>query len=310
MPGSRRQSWCSNSPMRACSTCSATPAMRALRRSARGCRASSPRMRRRSTRCRRPAARLPGESVAAGATLAVLFTSGTSGRSKGACLSWGNFEASAVAALERLGPAVGRRWLSCMPLFHVGGLSILVRSVLFGGPVRLLPRFDVAAVSEALDRGRHRRRFAGADDAVAPARASCRPAGSRGPRGAAARRCGSSARIAGARADLGYPVFSTYGLTEATSQVATARPRDAATASPPPMLPLQGTEVRVVADDRDAAIGEPGEILVRGPTVMSGYLERRRRPPRTQSVTAGCTPATSGCWTRTAGFTCSTVATT
>jgi O-succinylbenzoic acid--CoA ligase len=100
-----------------------------------------------------PAGSLPGEHVTADATLAVLFTSGTSGRAKGACLSWGNFQASATAARAHLGPVVGKRWLSCMPLFHVGGLSILVRSLLFGGPVRLLPKFEAPPVSDALDAG-------------------------------------------------------------------------------------------------------------------------------------------------------------
>ncbi len=219
------------------------------------------------------AAQLPGEAAARESTLAVLFTSGTSGRSKGACLSWGNFEASAVAARERLGPAVGERWLSCMPLYHVGGLSILVRSVLFGGPVRLLHQFDVAAVSEALDAGD----VAGVS--LVPtmlARLLEQRADRPAPTGLEVLLLGGAAAPPAmlARAEgLGYPVFSTYGLTEATSQVATARPRGAATASPPPMFPLQGTEVRVVADGRYAAIGEPGEILVRGPTVMSGYLE-------------------------------------
>jgi o-succinylbenzoate---CoA ligase len=218
------------------------------------------------------AARLPGESVAAAATLAVLFTSGTSGRSKGACLSWGNFEASAAGALDRLGPAVGRRWLSCMPLFHVGGLSILVRSVLYGGPVRLLSGFDVAAVSEALDSGG----IAGIS--LVPtmlARLLEHRAGRPAPAGLEVLLLGGAAAapaLLARAAGLGYPVFCTYGLTEATSQVATARPGETATASPPAMRPLRGTEVRVVANGGDAAIGEPGEILVRGPTVMSGYL--------------------------------------
>jgi O-succinylbenzoic acid--CoA ligase len=218
------------------------------------------------------AAQLPGEGAAADSTLAVLFTSGTSGRSKGACLSWGNFEASAAGALERLGPAVGRRWLSCMPLFHVGGLSIIVRSMLYGGPVRLLSQFDVAAVSDALDSGD----IAGIS--LVPtmlSRLLDHRAGRPAPAGLEVLLLGGASGPPELRAraeNLGYPVFSTYGLTEATSQVATGRPRCAAAASPPPMFPLQGTEVRVVTDGRDAAIGEPGEILVRGPTVMSGYL--------------------------------------
>jgi len=224
---------------------------------------------------------LPGETTASESTLAVLFTSGTSGRSKGACLSWGNFATSAAGALERLGPAVGRRWLSCMPLFHVGGLSILVRGMLYGGPVRLLSRFDASEVSDALDCGD----VAGVS--LVPTMLSRllehrggRPA----PAGLEVLLLGGAAAAPAllARAEsLGYPVFRTYGLTEATSQVATARPRVAANAGPPPMLPLQGTELRIVTDGRDAAIGEPGEILVRGPTVMSGYLGDAEATART-----------------------------
>ncbi len=218
-----------------------------------------------------PASRLPGGNAASEATLAVLMTSGTSGRSKGACLSWGNFEASAVAALERLGPAVRERWLACMPLFHVGGLSILVRSVLYGGPIRLLSKFDVAAVSEALDAGD----IAGVS--LVPtmlSRLLAHRAGRPAPAGLQVLLLGGAAaspELLARAHDAGYPVCATYGLTEATSQVATARPWTTGMDSPPPMLAMPGTEVRILVDQRDAPAGVPGEIVVRGPTVMSGY---------------------------------------
>jgi O-succinylbenzoic acid--CoA ligase len=70
----------------------------------------------------------------------------------------------------------------------------------------------------------------------------------------------------------GYPVCPTYGLTEATSQVATARPQRPGAARPAPMLPLPGVEVRILVGGEAAAAGQPGEIVVRGPTVMRGYL--------------------------------------
>jgi O-succinylbenzoic acid--CoA ligase len=220
-----------------------------------------------------PSGPLPGEAACDGdPPLAVLYTSGTSGRAKGACLSWSNFHASALAAEDRLGPVVRERWLACMPLFHVGGLSILMRSVLFGGPVRLQPRFDAAALSDALDAGdiagvslvptmltrllTHR-----ADRAVPPGLRALLLGGA------------SAAPELLARAlAAGYPVCPTYGLTEATSQVATAAPPRAGASSPSPLLPLRGTELRIVPGGNDEATGVPGEIVVRGPTVMQGYL--------------------------------------
>ena len=207
-----------------------------------------------------------------GRTLAVLYTSGTSARPKGACLSWSNFLASAVAAEERLGESVHRRWLACMPLFHVGGLSMLVRSVVFGAPVRLHGRFDAGAVSDALDAGD----IAGIS--LVPTMLS-RLLAHRGTRRAPA---GLQVVLLGGAAapaplvrralEAGYPVCPTYGLTEATSQVATAsRPPPGATV-PQPMRAVQGTRIRIVSEGREARAGEAGEILVRGPTVMQGYL--------------------------------------
>ncbi len=216
---------------------------------------------------------LPGEEAADDALLVVLFTSGTSGRSKGACLSWSNFAASALAAADPLGPAIAERWLACMPLFHVGGLSIVVRSVLFGGPIRLHSRFDAALVSDALDAGD----IAGIS--LVPTMLA-RLLDHRGPRAAPAGLqvlllggAGASPELLARARFAGYPVCPTYGLTEATSQVATARAQRPGAARPAPMLPLPGVAVRIVADGKDAAAGEPGEIVVGGPTVMQGYLD-------------------------------------
>ncbi len=219
-----------------------------------------------------PAAALPGETVDAGSTLAVLFTSGTSGRAKGACLTWANFAASARAAAERLGPAASGRWLACMPLFHIGGLSMLTRNVLLGGPVRLLPRFEAAAVSDALDTGRI------AALSLVPtmlSRLLAHRAGRPAPAGLRVLLLGGAAAapdlLAGAL-QTGWPVCPTYGLTEATSQVATVAPGDRAAAARAALPPLPGSELRIVVDGRAVAAGVAGEITVRGPTVMRGYL--------------------------------------
>jgi O-succinylbenzoic acid--CoA ligase len=216
--------------------------------------------------------RWPEEAASKDATLAVLFTSGTSGRSKGALLSRGNFDASADAAADRLGPAVAGRWLACMPLFHVGGLSIVMRSVRFGGPIRLMSRFEAGMVSAALDAGD----IAGVS--LVPtmlSRLLAFRAGKPVPKGLEVLLLGGAAaapELVSRAREAGYPVCLTYGLTEATSQVATAGPPRPGSATVPPMRPLHGTRVRIVTDDGDAPAGVPGEIVVRGPTVMQGYL--------------------------------------
>ena len=221
-----------------------------------------------------PLGAMPGESGNAnpGTALAVLFTSGTSGRAKGACLTGANFLASAEAAADRLGAVVAQRWLACMPLFHVGGLSILMRSVRFGGPVRLLPRFDAAEVSDVLDGGDV------AAVSLVPtmlSRLLAHREGRAAPPGLRVLLLGGAAaspELLTRALAAGYPVCPTYGLTESCSQVATAAPPPVGAACALPMLPLQGTELRIDIDGRDAPPGTPGEIVVRGPTVMQGYL--------------------------------------
>lgn len=207
------------------------------------------------------------------AVAAVLFTSGTSGRPKGVCLSHGSLLAGAAASALHLGASAADRWLACMPLFHVGGLAILVRSALQGSAVLLHERFDAGRLDEALGRD-------------APTLLSLVPTmlarlldvrGERpAPSSLRALLLGGAAASPGlvARAwSLGFPVLPTYGLTEAGSQVATAVPPAPGARPAGAMHPLPGTELCVAdASGRVLPAGEAGEILVRGPTLMQGYL--------------------------------------
>jgi O-succinylbenzoic acid--CoA ligase len=159
-----------------------------------------------------------------------------------------------------------------MPLVHVGGLSILMRSALFGGPVRLQPSFDAAAVSDALDCGD----ITGLS--LVPTMLSRLleyRAGRPLPGGLRVLLLGGAPvapDLLRRAFDAGFPVCPTYGLTEATSQVATAAPPQPHATDPSPMRPLSGIELRIVDDDRDLPPGVAGEIAVRGATVMQGYL--------------------------------------
>jgi O-succinylbenzoic acid--CoA ligase len=82
----------------------------------------------------------------------VVATSGSSGQPKGVVLTHDALRASALATSDRLGVDPARHaWLACLPLAHVGGLSVVTRALLTGTPLTVLPGFDADAV-EALGR--------------------------------------------------------------------------------------------------------------------------------------------------------------
>jgi o-succinylbenzoate---CoA ligase len=100
-------------------------------------------------RARVLAAARPDEPVADGDAL-VVATSGTTGEPKAAVLTREAIAASARATSARLGvdPAADR-WLACLPLAHVGGLSVVTRALATGTPVTVHAGFDPAAVEAA-----------------------------------------------------------------------------------------------------------------------------------------------------------------
>jgi O-succinylbenzoic acid--CoA ligase len=216
--------------------------------------------------------------------LAILYTSGTSGKPKGVILTYGCFHASARGSIKILGDAPNECWLLCMPLFHIAGLSILIRSVLTGKSVLLHDRFDAQAVSIALDTERvtlvslvptmFLRLLEARGEADAPHTLRGVLLGG-GP---------ISETLLNLAHDLDFPVHPTYGLTEACSQVVT-RPikegEDTRRYDRGPK-PLPGVKVRIVDDgDRELAVGESGEIVVQGPILMKGYLNQPEETQRT-----------------------------
>jgi O-succinylbenzoic acid--CoA ligase len=201
----------------------------------------------------------------------IIYTSGTTGRPKGAMLTYGNFLWNAFGSAANLGVRDDDCWLACMPLFHVGGLSILMRGVLYGMTVEVHETFDVARVNDALCGGEITiaslvptmlRRLLAKHDAGYHPDLRCILLGG-GP----------------APADLldeclrrGIPVAPTYGLTEAASQVSTLLPAEAASKPGSSGKPLLTVELGIRRDDgSDAPAGEAGEIVVKGPSVTKGY---------------------------------------
>jgi O-succinylbenzoic acid--CoA ligase len=203
----------------------------------------------------------------------VLFTSGTTGRPKGAVLTEGNFRASARCSARNLGVHPAPRWLGTLPLFHVGGLAMMSRTAYDGGCLVLHERFEVHTVNQAIDTEgvTHASFVATTLERVLDARGG-RPVPESfqlaliggGPVPAPLLERARAARLL---------ALQTYGLTEACSQVTTERPAEADGRTAGPALP--GLEVRIVGPEGEVlGPGREGDIEVRGPTVMVGYLNR------------------------------------
>lgn len=209
------------------------------------------------------------------AVATVVFTSGTSGAAKAALHTWAQHLASARASQARLGTGPGDRWLLCLPPSHVGGLAVLLRAALAGSAVVLLPRFDPAAVVAAI----RLHRVTGVS--VVPTQLSRLLDAERGawPEHLRTVLVGGAplpAPLSDRARSAGLPLAPTYGLTEASSQVATLEP--AAWGADPRAgtvgTPVPGTRVRIVdPEGHPLPDGAEGEIEVLGPTVFAGYLD-------------------------------------
>ncbi|HEX9865487.1 MAG TPA: AMP-binding protein [Acidimicrobiia bacterium] len=193
----------------------------------------------------------PGEAAS------VVFTSGSSGGPKGVRLTMQNWEAAARASVDHLGHGPDDVWLLAMPLHHVGGLSIIIRSAFVGGTVRMLPGFDPAAFARELRSGVT---MASVVPTMLTRVLDVDPGPFEGLRGVLIGGGPIPDEVLERGAAAGLPILPSYGMTETAGQVATLRP-----GSPIENKghPLPGVELRIEADDR---------IAVRGPMVSPGYV--------------------------------------
>lgn len=203
--------------------------------------------------------------------LCVLFTSGTTGAAKPVPLTAGNVYASGVASAFRLGVHPDDRWLVSLALHHMGGLAPVYRSALYGTTLVLREGFDPGGAADDIDR------YDVTGVSLVPTMLK-RMLDRRGTLAESLR----VVLLGGAPApdeliercrDYSIPVYPTYGMTEAASQVATATPQGTRGRIGTVGRPLFGTDVTVVDEDgTPVAPGETGEIVVDGPTITPGYL--------------------------------------
>ncbi|MFT4040259.1 MAG: o-succinylbenzoate--CoA ligase [Thermomicrobiales bacterium] len=204
---------------------------------------------------------------------AVLFTSGTTGRPKGARIIYGNLWHSAVASALLLDQQPGDIWLATLSLHHIGGLSILYRAAIGGCTVDLHERFDADTTLQSIRDG------AGFVSLVPtmlqrlldhPASPTAWPESLRAILlGGAA----TPAPLLERAMAAGLPVLPTYGLTETSSQAATLFPDEISSHPGSSGTPLPTTEIRIMHDGNPVAPGVIGGIEVRGPAVFAGYLD-------------------------------------
>ncbi len=190
----------------------------------------------------------------AAAPLTRVLSSGTSGTPKAVDLTASNHAWSAIASGLNLGVERDDVWLCCMPLNHVGGLTILLRSAIYGTGALVHDGFDVDRVAAALEKGR-----ATIVSLVSTQLVRLLDAGAAidSPRLLLLGGGPVPADLLEEALGRGAVVVQTYGLTEACSQVCTLAPGEARERAGSAGRPLPGVQVAVAAD----------EILVRGPTI-------------------------------------------
>jgi len=179
----------------------------------------------------------------------VVHTSGSSGRPKPVELTYGNWLWSALGSCVALGLDPAERWLCALPLSHVGGLSIVLRSAITATTAIIHEGFDTERVLYELGRTEGGATMV---SLVPTTLQRLLDAGLREPpalRWALVGGAPVTPALVGRAAAHAVPVATTYGLTESCSQVTTLG------------APLFCTDVRLAED---------GEILVSGPTVAPG----------------------------------------
>jgi len=216
--------------------------------------------------------------VRADDTAVLLYTSGTTGRPKGAMLSHANLASNALALHQAWGWKPDDVLLHALPLFHIHGLFVACHCVLLNGSkMILLPKFDVASIKEQLP---HATVFMGVPTFYT--RLLADPEFGHGHcRSVRLFTCGSAPLLATTFDEYhertGHEILERYGMTE--TGMNTSNPLEGPRRPGTVGKPLPGVSIRIASETTDdQPEGKVGELHVKGPNIFSGYW---RQPEKT-----------------------------
>lgn len=200
----------------------------------------------------------------------IIYTSGTTGFPKGVIHTYGNHWWSAIGSALNLGLDRQDKWLISLPIFHVSGLSTMIKSVIYGMPIYVMEKFDAEKVHEAIMKKgitivsvvtvMVQRLLKQLGQESYPDTLRCLLLGG-GP--------APKPMLIHAK-EKNVPVYQSYGMTETASQIVTLSPKDALVKIGSAGKPLFPAQLKIDKSEGD----QVGEIIVKGPMVTSGYFNR------------------------------------